>query len=173
VFRLQNFYQAIDGPVFPAGIASPGVIKVYKLTDLPPRIPIATDTVVISDGAGTTLPTEVACCISYASAAVSGIPAARRRGRVYIGPLASASLTVVSGKTVITSTVRAALASAADGLRVNSNLDQVPWCVYSPTTATFPGDLAAAHTVTHGYVDDAFDTVRSRGSDATTRTLWP
>jgi hypothetical protein len=46
----------------------------------------------------------------------------------------------------------------------------VQWCVYSPTT---PGDMSDKFKqVTRGWIDNEWDTQRSRGLRATLRNGW-
>mgnify|MGYP000692077407 CR=1 FL=1 len=61
-------------------------IKGYDLSDAEPRAPIYEDERLLANMDNTApLPTEVALVMSYHATFASGVPAGRRRGRVYLG----------------------------------------------------------------------------------------
>jgi hypothetical protein len=117
-------------------------------------------------------PGEVAAAISY-HADLTDVPessgdtrpAARKRGRIFLGPLTTAigSNEGVNQDASITSSIRTNLGKSALALRDSNAL--TTWCVYSPTANT-------VYEVVGGYVDDAFDTQRRRGTKAEIRTVW-
>jgi len=78
---LRNF--------FPGTVAETGhSLRVYDLADEEPRAPVSDLPWEFSSApTGTTLPAEVALCISYEGTQISGLTQARRRGRMYIGPI--------------------------------------------------------------------------------------
>lgn len=139
-------------------------IKSYDLSAPEPRAPegVFTDT---WTGLGiSALPSEVAVCLSYQGDQISGAPQARRRGRIYLGPLAYAaaeSNTIAKPADDLIATVCA----AADAFRAATAGAGQPWAVYSRVDDAFVN-------VTNGWVDNAFDTQRRRGEAATARTLW-
>lgn len=96
-------------------------------------------------------PREVALCLSYF--ADRNIP--RRRGRMYIGPWASNLSERPAADRL------AMLGTLAEGI---SGLGgpNVQWVQYSPTTGEF-------HNVTDYFIDDEWDTIRSRGLRPTSR----
>jgi hypothetical protein len=47
----------------------------------------------------------------------------------------------------------------------------ITWCVYSPTARGLGAADLGCTTVTHNWVDNAFDTQRRRGPKASARTL--
>lgn len=98
-------------------------------------------------------PREVACCLSY----YADRNEPRRRGRMYFGPLAASAM----AERPSTALANAILAIGS-GINDLGGLD-VNWVQYSPTDN-------ASRTVTNMYVDNAWDTQRSRGSVATGRT---
>lgn len=139
-------------------------MKLYDLADDEPRSPVATRVwEVDSPSAAAALPSEVAFCLSYQAAMASGVPRARRRGRIYLGPLSES--TSVDGVPAATFQ-EDVLLSASELLAASDASVSWTWVVYSPTTST-------GHTVVGGWVDNAFDTQRRRGPQATARTLWP
>lgn len=127
----------------------------------------------------TGLPGEVAAALSY-HADLTDIPetqanptpppaiirpAARRRGRLFLGPLTTGAMTNegVNQDASIASSLRTNIGLAGKAL-ADANTT-ASWVVYSPTDAS-------VYLVVGGYVDDAFDTQRRRGTKAETRTLW-
>jgi hypothetical protein len=113
-----------------------------------------------------TLPPELAICVSFRAALASGVNAARRRGRVYIGPL-SDNAREGGGDPQVASAARIALAQDADDLLTASNASaDWSWGVYSRTDGIL-------RPVVAGWVDDAFDVQRRRGLEPTTRSTYP
>lgn len=139
-------------------------LNLYLLDDPEPRAPVATFTDTFSKGGPDGLPSEVALCLSFQADPVSGQIQARRRGRIFFGPLESGA--VDSEGTRPLQQLRDALCEAAERLMTESGADSVPWVVYSRA-----GDSFAA--VEGGWVDNSFDTQRRRGEAPTNRQLWP
>ena len=95
-------------------------------------------------------------------------PAARRRGRLYLGPLSdNCSDAVANGTTPprLSSVARAVPAFSANRLCTESAALDNPWCVFSRTNW-------AMYPVIGGWIDNAFDTQRRRGPASSARTLW-
>lgn len=145
----------------------PSTITVYDLADLKPRAPRYSTTFFLGAPSNTTsLPFEVAACASFAGEPVSGIPAARRRGRIFLGPLTTAandpgSATVPSR---LNEQVRLDLVGASRRMAGVSG-DGLTWCVWSRVSQ-------AMVPIVRGWVDDAFDTQRRRGNAPNVRTNW-
>lgn len=124
---------------------------------------------------GTSLPSECAVALSFRGN-VDGLaeeegnirPKARRRGRIFLGPVntgiteedgSTGELRVLAGWRTVMLNSYNALVNRLGG----ADSPNVQHVVYSPTTgAMFP--VVAAH------VDDAFDTIRSRGEKALSRS---
>ena len=152
-------------------------LKVYDMGHAEPRIPVyqlttqhGTTNNVVAPG-----PAEVAICLSYRGAAVSGMNPARTRGRVYIGPLNNTSGSVdAAGHYRPTLATRDDFVAAGRGLQVGARAAGWPWVVYSrggPDTGEFGGGWFPFVTeIVHCWCDDAFDTQRSRGPSPTTRS---
>lgn len=140
-------------------------VRLYDLEDDEPRQPkaIAKATGLAGGGAG---PREVALCLSFASDTPSGQPPARRRGRIYLGPFSQANLNERPAQSL-----RETCLALADRLANIGGVD-VDWSVFSPTTlALAQGDYDLAFfPVKRSWVDDAWDTQRSRGLPPTVRT---
>lgn len=95
-------------------------------------------------------------------------PAARHRGRAYIGPMNESAIQENSGtdfEVKPSSAVLSTLRFSGEMLRDFAYTGGLVWAVYSPTDDD-------AYEVVDGFVDNAFDTQRRRGNDATSRTLW-
>lgn len=142
-------------------------VKCYNIDDPKPRVPFyeASGTMTVGSSA---LPSEVAVCLSFQATKVSGLDQARRRGRIFIGPLAN--LSGATGVFATGSTVprpiaafRTDLLVAAKRLQDTSDTNNHPWVVYSRMNDT-------TAVVANGWVDDAFDTQRRRGIRPSTRS---
>lgn len=160
---LVDFYVAVQG-LFPSTVLQNGHrIRLYRLDDPEPRAPVLDeDFNLTTPTSGTALPPELAACLSFQAERVSGQDQARRRGRVYIGPLDTAMLT--GG--LLTAAVQSSLATAATALLTESVAQgDWDWAVYSRVNGT-------AEPVTNGWVDNAPDVQRRRGLAATNRVTW-
>jgi len=139
--------------------------KIYDRADPKPRAPLFMGLWAFTLApTGNPLPTESALCLSFQGPLLSGVPQARRRGRVYLGPFNVTSLDLVGRPTVA---IRNALRNAGEVMRVASAAaGTYKWAVFSSVTGT-------PTTVTNGWVDDEFDTQRRRGRKPTTRVVFP
>jgi hypothetical protein len=131
--------------------------RVYNMADAEPR-PVK------AYGAwqGTTVPStgnsgarEVALCLSYYSE--RNLP--RFRGRIYVGPWQQGSIMERPN-----ASARGGLTALATALAGIGGPD-VDWGLWSPTRAAFS-------KITAGWVDDEWDTVRSRGMRSTLRDVF-
>lgn len=174
--RLYRFFCAVPpGPsnslnTFMSGeLNLPGArVKFYDWGDPEPRAPIADESPSLVQGtpvATTNLPGEVALCTSYRGPLVSGALPARRRGRLYIGPLNTGAVSASGTASARPSAAfRSTLSAATEELASESTLG-CRWVVWSRVNSE-------ATAIEYGWVDDAFDTQRRRGVAATTRTNW-
>jgi hypothetical protein len=132
----------------------PFVIKVYDALKAPPSYPLA----VASQGTGffpTGVPREVAICLSYYAA----FNRPHTRGRLYLPAfLLTGGLGVrpTSGQITAALNFRSVFTS---GLPAGHK-----WNTYSPTTG-------GSEPVTNVWVDDEWDTVRSRGMKGVAREM--
>lgn len=124
--------------------------RVYELDDTKPRVPRATHTIAPtgaedSDSLG---PRQVASVLSYYSG--DSALAARKRGRLYLGPFA---------KSLLGSRVPTDITSQAHNLATafgSAGGDNVQWVTFSR--------VGGGHdTVAHWWMDDRWDTIRRRG----------
>ena len=150
-------------------------VKIYNMADPTPRAPITTETfggpvgsVNTADG----LPHEVAICLSYNALPISGTSQKRRRGRIYIGPLASNAATDILPTNVVRPEEALRQVLLDSGERLSQEFDAVgyDWVIFSPTTHGSDAPVltdAAISQVQQLSVDDAFDTQRRRGEART------
>jgi hypothetical protein len=144
--------------------ANAAKIKMYDLAAGLPR-PVTEYSFTLptsSSPTGKEIPAEVALCLSFYG--LRNLP--RQRGRLYFGPFHDANMEDDTSfqRSRPTLALREALWSAAK--RMAGAVQTVNWAVYSRTSGI-------AHVVTAGWVDDAWDTQRRRGQDASGRLLWP
>lgn len=111
--------------------------------------------------AGNGLPNEVALCLSYKNTDTAvALPAGRKRGRVYIGPLHQNTLGAGGGLDQRPSSVfMEDVIEAGEALADNSNHQLAVWSRAS----------GAVTPVTDMWVDNEWDTQRRRGLRATAR----
>lgn len=175
---LRNFYQTIDATLFPRTIGANATVKLYDIAAPMPRQPLFTETLALTPADQDALPSEVALCLSFAAAMESGVPPARRRGRVFIGPLATTVAEQVNSQSRPSTAAMTVLRDAADALQNGvvhpgaGNPYRLRWSIYSPKTDETATVGEAFNDVLSGWVDDAFDTQRRRGPGATSRLVF-
>lgn len=173
---LEDFYVACSA-IFPSALISEDwEVRYYDINAEPPAIPVVSFPMHIELGSPAPAPAELAICLSYRATYVSGSPSARRRGRVYLGPCSTEAFQSLNGDVRVAVATRTAITAAAEGLLTASSASTAyDWVVFSPTThqAVPGGGDFGFFPVIGGWVDNAFDIQRRRGSDATVRQLWP
>lgn len=164
--RLSTFYSTVGG-LFSKVLVPPGITRIYDLADPQPRLPIAFGSVSWTPSpSAINMPEEVAMTLSFQAEPISGGNQARRRGRIYLGPLTIAATTQSTGAAFTTwaaanrTTVANALAAMA-----NPATNVAVWQVYSETDNL-------AHPVASGWIDVQPDTQRRRGHKVSGRTTW-
>lgn len=159
---VTAFFLAVD-TYLSSELEGTMAYRAYDMSDPEPRVPFYINGSALTPGTGK-LPSEVALCSSFQGTPASGLVQARRRGRVYIGPLATAAVDAATGRPA--AAFLSALSVATDTLAESAAAStEYSWVVFSPT-----GGLLT--TITNGWVDNAFDTQRRRGLAATARTTW-
>lgn len=165
---LADFYLDLDTYLQSTIDTSGHEVRWYDRSDPEPRTPVLVVPFALTPNTSNIpMPREVAVCLSFAATPASGSSNARRRGRIYFGPL-NTSATVSSG----------AYVRPASGF-MNALLD-----AYASMAATANNDHAAAHEVwsgvdstgrdvTRAWVDNEWDTQRRRGVRATGRVSLP
>ena len=170
--RLATFYQAIS-VYFAFTVQPDATVTLYDMRDPKPRIPRLVHPFTMGTRSTSTLPGEVASCLSFQAAAEAGQPAARRRGRIYLGPLGTNTGSQLTGSTDFRPTqafIDAVLAAAkvmATGTGGAARLS-----IYSPRSDPLGDsgpDLAWNDAVTLS-MDNAFDIQRRRGAAPTVKT---
>jgi hypothetical protein len=162
---VEGFYTTLD-PVggnilgFLSAEIGNATVKSYDLGQAAPRYPIVppTTSTIIPSG-GSQLPRETALVCSFSSG-----NGPRAKGRVYLGPLGGNTLDATGDAPRPSSNFMAAVAAGAENLLATS--ENVTWVTVSPTAGT-------SGVVTDGWVDNAWDTQRSRGAAPTMRIDWP
>lgn len=145
------------------------IIQTYDLADPQPRPPISQVFFQLgAPGTNTSLPMEVALVASFHGEPAAGIRQARRRGRVYLGPLITAAAESGSNQpsrphSTFIVDVRDACSRLASEL--NGEDDAPQWIVHSRVSSNNA-------PVIGGWVDNEWDTQRRRGLDPTARTTW-
>lgn len=169
--KVQGFYEDVQT----LGYWSPNLsgevtIKVYDMADPEPRVPtymrdFDMGTPPASDG----FPSEIAICLSMRAELEAGVNMARRRGRVFIGPIARSASTTEAGDVRIPEVVATNLIAAAQTNFNPSGSNQYLLAIYSPTTDQTGTLDDAFNDAKLLWVDNAFDVQRRRGSKATER----
>ncbi len=152
---------------------SPGIdrpncrIKIYRLNDPKPRIPLSDEPWTLIPSVGNAIPSEVAVVASFQAAKVSGLSQASRRNRIFVGALNTTSMIAdAQGNARVHNEVITSLLNAMNRLWVASDLDaNWTWVANSPKL----GILSTA-AIRDGWVDNEFDTQRRRGVKATVRS---
>jgi len=171
---LNTFYASIADIYNVNTLTGLVTYKAYDLVDSTPRTPYAEGTIgtfTFSDADA--LPTECAITMSFEGELSSGTNRARRRGRLYLGPLDIGPASTTDGFVRVGITSAELIRDAANELLAGQDATYT-WSVFSPTAAGAQpwsaGSIAAATTaVHHGWIDDAFDTQRRRGTQANFR----
>lgn len=165
---LDTFYSLIAQFYSPVLDMTNTGLKIYLRDDPEPRTPVVETSLGLGNANLTNdgLPEEVAVCLSFRGVLSSGSPPARRRGRVYLGPLATDVVAVESpSRTAVASgfriAVRDAYQAAWEELTTAGNSHTV-WSTVD----------SANRVVTDAWIDNAFDTQRRRGPQATNRLTF-
>lgn len=160
--ELEAFYASMDADLSSL-LSGAYTIRAYDRADAEPRVPVVTVTGSLTPGTDAA-PGEVALCMSFQGVTMSGAPQARRRGRIYLGPLAGGVMNLATGRPE--AGTRGRLQNAGDAFVTLSKASaQWKWQVWSTVNQS-------GVDVDNGWVDDSFDTMRSRGNRATTRSTF-
>lgn len=129
-------------------------VRIYRMAQAEPRAiagRFVKSNVGSTDASG---PREVALCLSFYG--TRNLPS--QRGRLYVGPFPASMMSVRPSASAI-----GACVGLANGIKNLGGVD-VDWQVYSQKRNL-------SYDVTNFWVDNEWDTVRSRGLRSTTRTL--
>jgi hypothetical protein len=169
VSRLQAFF-VVCGAYMSDLISQPSLVKLTDPRDPLPQLPKYTGEIIFPTSGASHLPAEVALCLSYKASSVSGENPKRRRGRVFLGPFTEGATGAVD-QGDIRPTVAMATNIIAGALEMATGDAGSPrHAIYSPTTHVGATPIEDAfHDVEDYWIDNAFDTVRSRGASPTLR----
>lgn len=164
---LKTFYDAWSGYRATGMNWQAARAKFYNMSDPKPRVPLSDTVIGLSSAVQTsTLPREVACCLSFQIQRASGVNMRRGRGRVYLGPFALTAQTSTSGRP--DNNFMTALRTAAQAMLDAAVTDPAyEWAIVSEASGT-----AVALPVHDGWIDDAFDTQRRRGIAPSSRVVF-
>lgn len=170
--NIANFYSTTNAPFLgpvssflSSELSGSVTMRLYNLSDAEPRVPFDEHTFTIVPGTGTPMPSEVAYVLSFQGAKISGQPQARRRGRIFLGPMDSSAGAVLNGVARPATGMRDVVRAAAIRLKSDSNANSTFWSIFSPT------DNAMVR-VDNGWLDNAWDTQRRRGARPSLKTTW-
>ncbi len=164
---LSDFYNLVNAPetvavrAFLTSLRLPTVtVNVYDLGTPPPRVPAVQTFECVLPSETQPVPSEAAVCLSY----YAGQNRPRRRGRVYIGPLALLALERTVNRVKVNAAMQRVL-NAAAGKLMTGNGQALTWVLLSQADA-------ATKVITGGWTDDALDTQRRRGTAPSGRLTW-
>lgn len=161
---ISAFYEAVRAAGGLRGMAQgPHLIKFYDIEGSAPNYPIFERTFNLASAPGAIeLPQEVALCISYSNEAAVTVPRARRRGRIYISGWSEAVNDAGRPTTTLTNALRTAFGNYVVAFNGYGDLSAGIW---SRTNGqVYPIETA--------WVDNEWDTMRSRGGKSTARSTW-
>lgn len=179
---LVNFYTATQATTLKVGnyisevvsrtsgsatVSLAEIVDPGPVVDIGPTYYVDTWTLPAAGSGGTSvsLPLECAVVNSFKNDSETTVPAARRRGRIFLGPLDIISFSTTGPYPAIQSGCMDTLAQASEALRDAAAAIDCPWCVWSRAD----GQL---YPVESGFINNEFDTQRRRAADATMRTTW-
>jgi hypothetical protein len=137
-------------------------IQTYNMADPTPREPQSHIFQLDGTNTGDSFPAEVSAVLSFYSD--RNLP--RQRGRVFLGPLKTSAGGLITRDVVPQSGFLNTVAQAADRLRQAADDPTfLVWSVHSDVSGLYL-------PVTNGWVDDAFDIQRRRGTKTQARTMW-
>lgn len=169
---IDAFYQAIDTHMSVLVNGAVPRLRCFDLQEPEPRQPVYENNLTALATTGTTTcPPELALVMSFKGTYVSGENAARKRGRIYLGPWNGAATSTADGRP--TSTVISAIVTAAGALLTAATADTAyDWVVYSRATDESGLGGSGISVVTGGWVDNDWDIQRRRGYLSASRTTY-
>jgi len=158
---LKNMYDSLRTSGALLGLAQNAhVVKYYNAVTSVPNYPLFTNTFNLATAPGAIdLPLEVSLCVSYANDSETSVAAPRRRGRIYVSGYGETSNT--AGRP--TSGVVTNLCDIyRDYVEAANLLSGVTACIWSRANG-------ALYPIERVWVDNEWDTMRSRGGKSTSR----
>lgn len=161
---IKAFYDAVrSGNALRGMAASNHLVKFYDINGTLPNYPLFERTFNLTAAPGAVeMPQEVALCIGYKNLSATTVPRGRRRGRIYISGWSESAND--AGRPIsanVTSTLDA-FSTYVSSFNALGTLDASIWSRSNATT--YPIETA--------FVDNEWDTMRSRGGRATSRSTW-
>lgn len=166
--RLDTFYTYIYD-VYSANYInfSNGRSEHFFQFEPTPRVPVVRTLAVDVTESTSTIPTEVACVVSFHAAPVSGVDRRRLHNRIYLGGLRDAiTASSTTSFPVFSTAFLTRVTDAAEAL-LAGNTGALDWVQHSTA-----GGSPATRTIVGGWVDNSPDTQRRRSVNASVRTLW-
>ena len=158
--ELWTKYDTILKPMLASVTQAGHRIKVYEAGP-PPRQPVLDKTYAFATGpAGNKAPTEVALCLSYATADNPDQVGARHRGRIYLGPILG-DLVTANRPNELTQDIAL---DFGEGLAQVGDASNTTWVMYSQRDNEY-------RKIESIWCDNAWDTQRRRGLAPTVRTV--
>lgn len=161
--QLTTFYSAIDAALSNLVATTGHTLKCYDLADPEPRAPVVDQGLGTLTVGGNPLPTETAICVSFQAPRQSGASQARRRGRLFFGPLHVSN--VHTDGRIVASTLTLFGNAVQNLLDASQAASTWAWAVYSRVNS-------AAIEVNQAWIDNEFDVQRRRGREYTSRTFY-
>lgn len=171
---LQTFYNQVYNATTIKSLANyynpaTTLMKAYDLSDPKPRTAVRESIVPLTVGTlgPTVVPAEAAMVLSYRTEYESGISKASQRGRIYLGGITDVWIDVSIGARAgkFKDAQCTNVGGAATTLAGSALAAEWGWVVWSEK-------LQQSFAVAGGWVDNAIDTQRRRGQNATARFLW-
>lgn len=173
--RLHTFYGTVDG-YYSSVLTNKLQVRVYCLEDPPERVPLTVQEWTDMAGTATAMPEEAALCLSFQATPASGEIPSRRRGRVFLGPLATTILEVDTSNHTRPKPLEVNnILAAAEAMAVSGTAGYPRLAIFSPTSMGTPGATLddAFNDVTSFWMDDRFDVQRRRGPKPSTKISLP
>lgn len=166
---IAAFYNAVYASARMANYMRPAnaTMRWYDLADPQPRVPIIKPAGFTMSPGTSVIPTEAAAVVSFQGDPISGVPMARRRGRIYLGGLGTAALEAgtLTSYPILSPAFITVLSNQMTILLRALDSAGMHLSVWSPTDS-------ASTLVTNGWVDHGIDTQRRRSVEATARTTY-
>ena len=171
---LETFYQEVYGTSAAERVSYinwTGIrMKLFNLDDPTPRVPYISDPFTFTNGtAASSVPTEVACVLSFQAERESGVRYQRLYNRIFLGGVPQAAIAGSTAATFprFTAAWTNGIITAAQNLLEFGDTQTVPWVQASSATGAL-----ITRTVAGGWVDNSPDTQRRRSVLANVRTNW-
>lgn len=159
---IKQFYEDVQDAGGMCGRAQTGhVTKFIDIGGGPPNYPVREDSWSLdSTTPSADLPLEVNLCVSYKNVSSTSVKRARRRGRIYTGGYAETQNLVGRPTSTLVTALATAYKDYVDAVNVVGTLEAGVWSRVD----------GVVYPVEEIWVDNEWDTQRSRGGKALSRT---